>query len=296
MAKVIAILSLLCSIAKLRAVSGFNHRSEPLISKNSPSQSVSSATALWQQVPRRQFLSLAGGIPAALLLSFPSIADDYTGDASMSMFNPDGSLKQEIETEAKFRITDITWDPSIDNYLINVDGENAGHTRKGSKLRLSYELPEKWTNQYGTKYYDQSEKASACSRIIVYQAPGSVTIERLEKASSTGIAKALEILPDLQPLYSADLISGGTTTKDGQKYFEFDCAVAPKSCSNSQEDLGLGFCPYDTIYLLSATEFDGRLYVMVVESGKSEWKRANSDLKRVRSSFTVKVDSATSSA
>ena len=53
----------------------------------------------------------------------------------------------------------------------------------------------------------------------------------------------------------------------------------------TSENLGLGFCPFDTIYLLSAAVLDDSLYVMSIQCNKDEWKVANSDLKRVRSSF-----------
>ena len=61
----------------------------------------------------------------------------------------------------------------------------------------------------------------------------------------------------------------------------------------NKENLGLGFCPYDNILLVSATVLNadstdgGTLMVCVVECNKNEWKIGNTDLKRVRSSFIV---------
>merc|ERR1712154_307837 len=96
-----------------------------------------------------------------------------------------------------------------------------------------------------------------------------------------------DVTKDLEVLRSADLVGARRTKKAGETFYEFDMAVAPATCRASTDDLGLGFCPYDTIYLLSATVLSDRLYVMVVESTKSEWKQSNSDLKQVRSSFNV---------
>ena len=256
-----------------------------------PSVTNDAITVLWERVPtgRRDFMShlAIGAVSACLVIPNIARAEEPLVDPSMSIFNADGSLKQDVETEAKFRTLSFNWDPSDVTYLVNQDGDNVKGTPNGSKVRVSYQVPEKWISNEGSKYFDPSVKASACDRIIVYQAPGTTTIDRLEKASTLGIAKALAVTDDLKALYSSDLISGRTTKRDDQKFFEFDCAVAPSLCSNSKDNLGLGFCPYETIYLLSATQVDDKLYVMVIESGRTEWKQANSDLKRVRSTLRV---------
>ena len=107
----------------------------------------------------------------------------------------------------------------------------------------------------------------------------------------------------------ADLIGGRTSRKpinsaevkggvDEQTYYEFDLAFAPLECPDfmegNKENLGLGFCPYDKIFLISATvlknsetDKSGTLMCCVVECDKAEWKLGNSDIKRVRSSFNV---------
>ena len=222
-------------------------------------------------------------------------------DLASSLFNPDGSLKEGVESEAKFRTVSISWreDATDDtNSLIrNDDGVDGKTTASGStnNVRLSYKLPLKWatgTDVSGDAlYFDRTEgvNAKACRRITVFRPSGiDIPESRLDKASTVGIAESLGVPDDLTLLRSADLISGRTVTRDGQRYYEFDLAVAPKTCdTNSKENLGLGFCPYDTIYLLSATIHNGRLYVMAIESDKAEWRRANSDLKLVRSSFAV---------
>jgi len=107
----------------------------------------------------------------------------------------------------------------------------------------------------------------------------------------------------------ADLIGGRTSRKpinsaevkggvDEQTYYEFDLAFAPLECPDfmegNKENLGLGFCPYDKIFLISATvlknsetDKSGTLMCCVVECDKAEWKLGNSDIKRVRSSFNI---------
>jgi hypothetical protein len=69
----------------------------------------------------------------------------------------------------------------------------------------------------------------------------------------------------------------------------FDLAVAPKTCpEQSANNLGLGFCPYNKILLLSTTIVTGdTLVTLVVEANDEQWKGSNSDLRRVRDSFQV---------
>ncbi|GKY92199.1 hypothetical protein MPSEU_000191100 [Mayamaea pseudoterrestris] len=267
-----------------------SHRAPLEVKPHVPVHAVTPPSSALEDVRgRREFVSWISGAAACLLMPLQSrAAEDLVNEASTTLYNPDGSLKQDISAEAKFKAVQFDWNPSND-YLVNIDGQNAPGTSNGTQLRLSYKIPEKWTKSADSNYYDPSENAKACDRIIIYQAPDNITMDRLEKASTIGIAKALDVTQDLQSLYSSDLVSGRTTKRDGQTYFEFDCAVAPKTCADSKEDLGLGFCPYETIYLLSATQVRDKLYVMAIESNKLEWKRANSDLKRVRSTFRVEA-------
>lgn len=176
---------------------------------------------------------------------------------------------------------------------MNQDGVNVGNTISGSKLRLSYEYPLRWSDGKDGDpiYFDRTEgtNAKACKRITVYQSPGFADEKRLEKATTIGVAKAFNAPESvLGRLYKADIISGRITERGSNKYYEFDMAAAPESCDNSKENLGLGFCPYDNIFLLSATVVNDRLYCIVVECDDTKiWKLASAELKRVRSSFLV---------
>lgn len=215
---------------------------------------------------------------------------DEDQDLTSQLFNPDGSLKEGVTTEvAKPKIVEFKWDPS-DALLINLDGENTEKTPSGTQVRISYELPDKWGTG-NELYLDKSEGANvpACERITVYKAPLKATMDRLERATTIGVGKALEVTDELAKLRTADIIGGRKEVKGNQKYYQFDMASAPDTCDKSKDNLGLGFCPYDTIYLLSATTLDERLYVMAVECNNLEWKQGNADLKRVRSSFSVQA-------
>ncbi len=192
---------------------------------------------------------------------------------------------------------------------------------ESAKIKASYKLPLKWNREASSTlplYYDSSEgkNGKSCNRITVYSitSPSNKFIDMmvLEKASKVGVAQSLfmDQIPNNyfdQGVLKADLVSGRTVRKpiqnireknenDEQVYYEFDLAFAPLKCDGfmegNKENLGLGFCPYDNIFLVSATvvknsDNKGTLICCVVECNKDEWKMANSDLKRVRSSFTL---------
>ena len=87
-----------------------------------------------------------------------------------------------------------------------------------------------------------------------------------------------------KPIANMESETGSSTMRT---YYEFDLAVAPDSCGKSAENLGLGFCPYDTIVLLSSTIINEKMMVIGVTCKKEEWQRASADIKRVRESFYV---------
>jgi hypothetical protein len=211
-------------------------------------------------------------------------------DLTSKLYNTDGSVRDDISKEAKERDVSFSWDVQ-EQGVTQIDGKS--DSSAGSQVKLNYKLPEKWISNDKGMYIDPSEgvNAKAADHIIVYQAPGLVDAKQLQKASTIGVGKALQVIPALDRVRGADLIGGRKVAKgdDGQLYYEFDLASAPKTCDESSEqNLGLGFCPYERIFLLSATvTSEGRLYVLAVECDNLEWKQANADLKRVRSSFTA---------
>lgn len=279
------------SLGQNVGIEAFQSLSNGLRLKKTQTQPAAISTFLEFENRRNFLIGVVGGMAATLI--FPAVAEASDEEGmTTKMFNPDGSLKDtDVETEARFRDVEFQFDAS-DYAAVNVDGVNtATSSNQGSAVNIQYQLPMKWASGTGADeiYVDRSEGVNgrACRRIVVYRAPGKTTIERLEKASTVGIATSLEAIDGLKQLAAADLISGRALNQDGQKHFEFDMAVAPATCEKSKEDLGLGFCPYDSIYLLSATVLDDHLYVFAIEADKAQWKRASSDLKLVRSSFTV---------
>ncbi len=198
---------------------------------------------------RRDVLSLlvpAGLTSAGLIAGMESaVADDI--DLTSQLFNSDGSLKEGVESQVRYRSVKFMWDQS-DSLAINQDGMNVQDTKSGSQFALSYEYPMRWSDGKDGDpiYFDRSEgiNKKATKRITLYQAAGKASDDRLEKATTTGVAKALDVPSELSRLFKADIISGRTVEKGDQKYFEFDMAAAPTTCGNSNENLGLGFCPY----------------------------------------------------
>jgi hypothetical protein len=249
------------------------------------------------------------------------------GDLTSQLFNPDGSLRdpnmvveaQEMAVELSFPIS--SYSDGI-NINVAVDGVQPASlaTDAVTNLKASYNLPLKWNLKESPQlplYYDSSEgkNGKACNRITVYSiSTNDLDDTTLEKASKVGVAKSL-FMDQISNNYfdkgvqKADLISGRTVCKpiqslkekgefDEQLYYEFDLAFAPAECPNymegNKENLGLGFCPYDSIFLVSATvlknnegDKSGTLMCCVVECNKDEWKIANSDLRRIRKSFKV---------
>ena len=246
-----------------------------------------------QASTRRDVLSTIGLSSMAFLPTLPAMAEEE--DLTSKLYNPDGTTKEGVEVEAKFRDVDFSWDVA-DQLALRIDGTNQGDTKSGSQIQISYRLPVKWSDgKDGDElYFDQSIGRSEgttgkpCKRIIVYQAAGKADIKRLEKAATTGVAKALDVPDELKRLYSADVVSGRVAKRNGQTYYEYDMAAAPETCGDSKENLGLGFCPYDNVFLLSATIVNDRLYVFSTECDSTKlWKKASVDLKAARSSFTV---------
>lgn len=240
--------------------------------------------------------------PVRVAAAAAAAAQDGDDDLTLQMFNADGSLKDEnMEIEAKFRTVTMSIDSSSAERVVCLDGGgplSSSSSCRDGPVQVSYSLPLKWQDDKGAEnnslYLDRSNgiNAQACNRITVYQAPGKVPVSQLEKATRTGIAKALEVTPELgflDDIQMADLIGGRTNTRDnGQKYFQFDLGVAPQTCaSDAPDNLGLGFCPFESLYLLSGTVLNDRLYVFALQCNKEQWKRANADLRRVRSTFTV---------
>lgn len=248
----------------------------------------------------------------------------FNEDGSLKSNAMNGLSSNDIEAKSK-TVTVLFPSSSSDDdnnekAIVNVDGNfksssSLPSSSSSSQLKTSYQIPEKWTA--APEYLDTllSVREKACDHIIVYQVPGTFKDNSiLEKATTIGVSKALNFASTTtttvesgvfpKALNSADIISGRKVNKvstmsgennnngDGEKnqrYYEFDLAVAPDTCGQSAENLNLGFCPYDTIVLVSATIVNEKMMVCAVSCNKDMWKRANADLKRVRGGFFVEA-------
>jgi hypothetical protein len=301
--------------------SSFNVRVKLLRAHNSENDVVDNQISI-NHHNRRDFLLLSSAFASMFTKCVSASAEetDYVyqraseegGDLTSKLFNPDGSLRDpNTVTEAQERLVNLSFSKSAASDVFTVSNDGSQPTVEGG-LKVSYKLPTKWNSDPSLQlplYYDSSEgkNGKACNRITVYSiSVPNLNMSVLDKASKVGVAKSLfmDKLPNKyfdQGVLKADLISGRTSRKpikdgdaiDEQIYYEFDLAFAPLECpkyeEGNKENLGLGFCPYDSIFLVSATvlEKEGTMVVGVVECNKDEWKIANSDLRRVRSSFEV---------
>jgi len=253
--------------------------------------------------------------------------DGDQGDMMSQIYNSDGSLRDpNTVVEALEKTVTLPFSIPSSSEGVNIglatDGvQSTSPNDATTDLLTSYKVPLKWNQDASSQlplYYDSSQgkDGKSCNRITVYSisAPTKLDMSTLEKAARVGVAKSLfmDQIPNNyfdQGALKADLVGGRTVRKpiksleevgefEEQIYYEFDMAFAPLVCADfnagNTENLGLGFCPYDNIFLVSATvlktsekDKNGTLMCCVVECNKDEWKMANSDLKRVRNSFTL---------
>jgi len=261
----------------------------------------------------------AGNVSPALATEGDMTSQMFNEDGSLKEgILSNGANADVIEAKSTTITIPFPSKSSTDDAIVSADGSNIELTlstdntssAENALVKAQYIIPDKWTP--APEYLDTllAVREKACDHITIYQVPGTFKDNTLlEKATTIGIAKALnfasvfKIRPDVLPksIVSADIVSGrkvlkpkssssngDDNSKDNKRlYYEFDLATAPDNCGQSAENLGLGFCPYDTIVLVSATIVNEKMYVCGVTCNKTEWKRANADLKRVRGSFFI---------
>jgi hypothetical protein len=318
-----ALLAVTLGTSRAPAAAAFSPRAAapaPGIAAAATAADADAAAAATDPSRRSALRSAALSVPSLLLLllqdpsSQAAAAAADAPDLTTRLFNEDGSLRDPGSSEAAtFRTVSVPFPPSSSSSsggapVVSVDGavpapagggEEGGGTAEGSAVpaasspvRVSYNLPSQWGGPE-TGYLDKAEGVNgpAVDRVTTYALPGPAEIRTLDRASTVGVARALglDTLPASNPgILRADLISGAKRVREGTTYYEFDVAVTPPTCqSGSQDDLGMGFCPYDSIVLLGAAVVDGRMYGIMIEAGRDEWKRGSADLKRARSSFLV---------
>lgn len=226
------------------------------------------------------------------------------GMDAASLYDEEGRVLSEVEVE-------------VATVPVSVDFADAG-------AYVSYSLPSKWRMPGYVDVDlegDGQKGVSACDSITVTMRnfEGSDTaalVKRLDSAAKTGVNVALGL--EGKAYQKADVVGGKkrggtaivakTKAKKGRKvagsaertaggeptYYDFDLAIAPETCVGGEKDpnnLGMGFCPYESIALLSAVAVNDKLFVLEITCRKDQWKRSNSDLKQIRTSF--RVDAAT---
>jgi hypothetical protein len=252
-------------------------------------------TSFIEAVPgdRRDFCASILGAGTSLLLFHPIhfVAHAASSDDALLLFLfvPDAvEMTQLVTTDhANFRTVELLWDDRpTGSFPVAVDAiHNERMIRGTPAVSIEYKLPKTWDDTYTER------GLKCCNHITVYQKTGSARAGALEKAARLEIpvARALDIgdriagSDGLKDVKRANLIRSRSVFKDhGQQYFEFDMTFAPNTCDSSA-----GACPYDDLFLISATVLNKRLFVCVIQCDESQWKRRESDLGRIRSSFKV---------
>jgi len=270
---------------------------------------------------RRAFVRLASASSAAVVLAppprwnVPRARAEGDGDSSTSVGAPAGMDAASLYDEEGRVLSEV--EVEVATVPVSVDFADAG-------AYVSYQLPSKWRMPgYIDVDLDGDGKkgVSACDSITVTMRnfEGSDTaalVKRLDSAAKTGVGVALGL--EGKAYQKADVVGGKkrggtaivakTKAKKGRKvagsaertaggeptYYDFDLAIAPETCVGGEKDpnnLGMGFCPYESIALLSAVAVNDKLFVIQITCQKDQWKRSNSDLKQIRTSF--RVDAAT---
>lgn len=229
----------------------------------------------------RRSLLVGGGQAALMILATGNRAvwaeDDESSSLTQKLFNADGSLKDATDTTVSFRTVTISL--PLDQTSVLVQDATRSSTTSNNSVQVQYDLPEMWNDKY-----QNANKEQFCDTILVYRPAGDMDEKTFTSAVKKGVVSTLQLSHLISG--TADLLSAKTNSNSGA--LEYDLAVAPQTCASSATDnLGLGFCPYDTIYLLSTLLYQNQLYVLLIRSTKEQWKVGSAELKRVRSSFRI---------
>ena len=146
----------------------------------------------------------------------------------------------------------------------------------GPSNQYRFELP-RWVNSV-----DGRSCLTGLS-VSVQSAPGSYDgIDEIGDINSIDV-QVLDLPGDIE---SADImyakprynqIPGGNRK---QAYYQWDLAIPDPTCVKA-------ICPYAEVVLVSATISGGGLYVVSIRANQDEWLAQESNLKKLRDSFTV---------
>mmetsp|Transcript_18886 Transcript_18886/g.39301 ORF Transcript_18886/g.39301 Transcript_18886/m.39301 type:complete len:242 (+) Transcript_18886:6-731(+) len=178
-------------------------------------------------------------------------------------------------------------------YTQGTDTSSELKSRTISTSQYSYQVPSKWQGDGPFIDISYPDKPSACTSLSVMKLGADVSLSDLG-GDVNKICEAFDVpattpdgtLTDKKNKWKGiDLIAGAKRTKDGRTYYDYDLAYAPSKCDNSGvgANLGLGFCPYQMVFVVSGC--DG--YGFQAKANAKEWKVGNGDIKGIRASWTV---------
>jgi len=123
-----------------------------------------------------------------------------------------------------------------------------------------------------------------------YEAPEGIRstkdVGKIEKLG-TG-KKAREAFGTTKEVDFADMVSAAVRKgrEAGVVFYDFDFAIAPKTCTRENEML-TGSCMYTKIILLSCCVKKGNIYVLEIVASDEEWKKNGPTLRSLRDSFNI---------
>jgi len=156
-----------------------------------------------------------------------------------------------------------------------------------------FDVPDVWRKtasdaESGTFAFSNPVSGKVLDQIIVreFEAPQGITstkdlgkIEKIKPSKAFGATKEVD---------AADMVAAAVRKGTGSKtvFYDFDFAIAPKTCSRENEML-VGSCMYEKIILLSCCVTNGGIYVLEISASSEEWKKNGPSLRSVRDSFNV---------
>mmetsp|Transcript_31326 Transcript_31326/g.63554 ORF Transcript_31326/g.63554 Transcript_31326/m.63554 type:complete len:252 (+) Transcript_31326:79-834(+) len=149
----------------------------------------------------------------------------------------------------------------------------------------SFRTSSAWDRTPTGGFKDRFKGEDCVSMVAASSKPTALTtIEDLGKIERTDAAEVLG-LPELK---RADLVAASVRrAPDGNVYYSWDLALAPKECPPGDEFGGALGCSYDRIFLVSATVVKGKLHTLFMQAKAQEWKGHGLALRKLRDSFTV---------
>mmetsp|Transcript_4730 Transcript_4730/g.9071 ORF Transcript_4730/g.9071 Transcript_4730/m.9071 type:complete len:227 (-) Transcript_4730:241-921(-) len=132
--------------------------------------------------------------------------------------------------------------------------------------------------------FDDPVSGAVLSRLSVRTAAvatKSGSIKDLGKVESLNLEKALGVRPELA---KADMVGAGKHGKGSSITYDYDLAIAPKTCSRADEVVS-GSCAYTEVVLLSAFVDQEKLNVLEIVATAEQWKKNGPALRGVRDSF-----------